>query len=289
MGMQLTLWSDENDPIDFSRVRRVWYDGQWRFSVVDIIAVLISRDYQTSRKYWKNLKAELKRQGADELVTNPYQLKMEASDGKRYKTDTATEEQILRIIQSVPSPRAEPFKRWLARVAAERLEEERNPELGVTRSIDRATRRFDRLGRPQTWTNDRLQGILTRKEFMDALTHALAFPPDGRFYGQATNEVYRGVFRRDAQGLRRDLELEPRQNIRDYLTRPALHALGLAESLCMREFDASEPMTTEDALAIIHLVASAVGISVEELERRLGMDIVTGRRLLGPTDAIRGI
>ena len=137
------------------KVRTVWDDEteKWYFSIVDVVAVLNDSDYQTARKYWKVLKGRLKKEGY-ELVTNCYQLKMVSPiDGKRYNTDVADTEQLFRIIQSVPSPKAEPFKQWMAQVAAERLDQLQDPEL----SIEQAVADYRRLGYSESWINQRGQ------------------------------------------------------------------------------------------------------------------------------------
>jgi hypothetical protein len=206
---------------------------------------------------------------------------MEAPDGKRRTTDAATEEQILRIIQSVPSPRAEPFKRWLARVGAERLEEERDPELGIQRSVDRAAARYERLGRPSGWINDRLQGTISRRAFTDALKAAVEEGlADGELFARATSSVYKGVFHRTAADLRRDLNLDSRQNPRDHMQRVALGFLSIAEALCADELGDAQNITPEQARHIVSEVAHMVGVSADVLQERVGRDLVTGRPLL---------
>ena len=276
---QLTLFDSDSSPANFDNVRRVWKDGQWRFSVVDAIAALTGRDFQAARKYWKNLKLDLKKQGADELVTNPDQLKMTAEDGKQRLTDVATVEQLLRIVQSVPSPQAEPFKVWLAKVGAERIEEQHDPEAGVNRALDRVEGHYQRLGRSQEWVGSRLSGIVDRRAFTDALAHAL-YEVDSSVFGRATGKVYKGVFHRTANELRADLDIAPDKNIRDYLSRPALNALAFAESLCAEKLNQSGGLAVQDALFIVEIVAGQVGVAVDELQKRLGFDIVTGRALL---------
>ena len=164
------------------KVRSVWDDEQekWWLSIVDIVAVLTDSDYQKARKYWKVLKGRLKDEGSDlfseqnevvtncyrlenELVTNCYQLKMLASDGKYYKTDVADIEQVLRIIQSIPSKKAEPFKMWLAQVGKERIDETIDPE----QSIDRAILNYRNLGYSENWINQRIKSIEVRKALTD--------------------------------------------------------------------------------------------------------------------------
>lgn len=142
------------------KVRTAWDSDteKWFFSVIDVVAVLTDSDYQTARKYWKVLKGRLIKEG-NELVTNCYQLKFLASDGKRRLTDVADTQQVFRIIQSIPSPKAEPFKQWMARVAALRLDQMQDPEL----SIDQAMADYRRLGYSEAWINQRIKSIEVRK------------------------------------------------------------------------------------------------------------------------------
>jgi hypothetical protein len=147
------------------KIRRV-YDEEsetWYFSVVDIIQVLIQQpDYKTARKYWNKLKERLKAEGS-ELVTNCHQLKMEAADGKKYFTDAADPETLLRLIQSVPSPKAEPIKLWLAKVGYERMQDMADP----ARSLDRAREYWQQHGRSEKWIQQRMMGQETRNKLTD--------------------------------------------------------------------------------------------------------------------------
>lgn len=144
------------------KVRALWDSEQekWYFSIVDTIGVLTESG--NPNNYWKVLKNRLKKEGS-QLVTNCNQLKMQSADGKFYKTDVADTEQLFRLIQSIPSPKAEPFKLWLAQIAAERLDEMQDPEL----SIDRALDRYLQLGYSENWINQRLKSIEIRKELTD--------------------------------------------------------------------------------------------------------------------------
>ncbi|OAV73578.1 hypothetical protein Barb6_00127 [Bacteroidales bacterium Barb6] len=143
-------------------VRTVWIEEteEWYFSVVDVVGILT--DSTDGRKYWNKLKQRLKEEGS-QLVTNCNQLKLPAADGKRYKTDVATAEQLFRLIQSIPSPKAEPFKLWIAQVAKDRLYQMQDPEL----SIEQAMRDYKRLGYSDNWINQRLKTIEIRKELTD--------------------------------------------------------------------------------------------------------------------------
>ena len=146
------------------KVRTVWDDQEekWYFSIVDVVSVLTDSDYQAARKYWKVLKGRLSKEG-NETVTNCYQLKMKASDGKMRLTDVADTEQLFRLIQSIPSPKAEPFKQWMAQVASQRIDQMQDPEL----SIDQAIIDYKRLGYSDAWINQRIKSIEVRKELTD--------------------------------------------------------------------------------------------------------------------------
>ena len=140
------------------KVRTVWDTDteKWYFSIVDVVSVLTDSDYQTARKYWKVLKGRLLKEG-NESVTNCYQLKLRSSDGKNYKTDVADTEQLFRIIQSIPSPKAEPFKQWMAQVASQRIDQMQDPEL----SINQAVADYRRMGYSEAWINQRIRKALT--------------------------------------------------------------------------------------------------------------------------------
>ena len=147
------------------KVRTIWDDEQekWYFAIVDVVAVLTSsNDYNKSRKYWNKLKQRLKEEG-NETVTNCHQFKLQAADGKMRLTDVADTEQLFRLIQSVPSPKAEPFKIWMSQVASSRLEQMQDPEL----SIEQAVSDYKRLGYSDSWINQRLKSIEIRKELTD--------------------------------------------------------------------------------------------------------------------------
>ena len=160
--------ADPNDKIQLfenQRIRTAWDEEkeEWYFSIVDVVAVLTDQpDQRHAAKYWSVLKTRLKKEGS-ELTTNCSQLKMRSADGKRYNTDVADTEQLLRIIQSIPSPKAEPFKLWLAQVGRDRIEETIDPEL----TIERALETYLKKGYTREWINQRLQAIQVRKELTD--------------------------------------------------------------------------------------------------------------------------
>jgi len=189
------------------RVRVHWNDEEekWYFSIVDIIGVLT--DSVNPNNYWKVLKSRLKKEGS-ELVTNCNQLKMESSDGKFYKTDVADTEQLLRLIQSIPSPKAEPFKVWLAKVGYERIEETEDPE----KTFDRAMETYLKKGYSKNWINQRLKSIEVRKELTDEWQ--IRGMKEGLEYAILTNEITKAWADRDIKAYKKLKGLK-KENLRD--------------------------------------------------------------------------
>lgn len=148
-----------------SKIRSIYDEEKeiWYFSVVDVVSVLLEKDYKTSRNYWNKLAERLRKEGADQSVTNCHQLKLEAADGKKYLTTVADAQTMLRIVQSIPSPKAEPIKQWLARVGYERMKETADPSL----SIDRARENWQKLGHSEKWIQQRMMGQETRNKLTD--------------------------------------------------------------------------------------------------------------------------
>ena len=167
------------------RVRTAWDTDKekWYISIVDTVAVLTDNDYQTARKYWKVLKGRLIKEG-NELVTNCYQLKFMAPDGKMRLTDVADIEQLFRIIQSIPSPKAEPFKRWMAQVAAKRIDQMQDPEL----SIEQAVADYRRHGYSEAWINQRMKSIEVRKHLTDEWKRSGV--KEGQQFASLTDIIY---------------------------------------------------------------------------------------------------
>ena len=192
------------------RVRTAWDDEQekWYFSIVDVVGILTDQpDLGHARNYWKVLKHRLKKEGF-ESVTSCNQLKFQASDGKRYKTDVADTEQLFRIIQSVPSPKAEPFKRWMAQVAAERVDQMQDPEL----SIHQAMADYKRLGYSDNWINQRLKSIEIRKDLTDQWR--LHNVEEGVQYATLTDIIYQAWAGKTAKEYKQYKGLK-KENLRD--------------------------------------------------------------------------
>lgn len=205
------------------RIRTAWDEEreEWYFSIVDVVAVLT--DSENPRRYWSDLKRKLKVEGADQLYEKIVQLKMRSSDGKRYATDVADTEQLLRIIQSIPSPKAEPFKMWLAQVGRERIEETIDPEL----TIDRALETYLKKGYSREWINQRLQAIQVRKELTDEWDRRGV--KKGVEYAILTDEISRAWSGMTTRQYK-DLKGLTKENLRDNMSTLELVLNMLAEA-----------------------------------------------------------
>ena len=202
---QLVVFQDK-------KIRRVWHNEEWWFSVVDIVEVLTSSP--NPRKYWSVLKTRLKSEGS-QLATNCSQLKMQSLDGKYYFTDVGNTEQILRLVQSIPSPKAEPFKRWLAMVGYERIQEIENPEL----AYDRARKYYEMKGYPHEWIQNRLWGTAIRQELTNEWKKRGI--EDSKDFAILTNEINKAIFGMSTMDHKHAKKLDPKlknQNLRDNMT-----------------------------------------------------------------------
>lgn len=250
------------------QVRTVWDSEQekWYFSIIDVIAALTGSD--RPRKYWNDLKTKLLKEGS-ELSDKIGQLKMRSSDGKSYNTDVADTEQLFRLIQSIPSPKAEPFKLWLAQVASERLDEMQDPEL----TIDRALEQYLRLGYSESWINQRLKSIEVRKELTDewkrrGMKEGVQFATLTDIITKAwsgnTTKEYKVL-----KGLRKE-------NLRDNMTNTELILNMLAEASAKDISEATGPETFEDNKEVARQGGNVAKVARLELEARTGKKVVTG-------------
>ncbi len=260
------------------KIRKIWHEGEWFYSVVDIIADLLDKDTQQGSTYWRKLKSRLLEEG-NETVRNCHRLKLLAEDGKMRLTDVINVEQALRLIQSIPSPKAEPMKLWLASVGAERLEETEDPELGLYRSLDNAVQKYRSEGRSNSWIEARVDGIVTRKQFVDALKMAV-MDATSRMYGDATERLYKALWDRTTAQLRGDLHLTMKQNPRDHFGEFALIYTKLAERVAAVKLNEAETVLLYQAMEIVWEVAKEISKQAKATSALLGMDLVTEKPLL---------
>ena len=256
------------------RVRTAWDDEQekWYFSIVDVVGVLTdSKDALTARKYWNKLKQRLKEEG-NETVTNCHQLKMRAADGKMRLTDVADTEQLFRIIQSVPSPKAEPFKRWMAQVAAERVDQMQDPEL----SIHQAMADYKRLGYSDNWINQRLKSIEIRKDLTDQWR--LHNVEEGIQYATLTDIIYQSWASKTAKEYKQYKGLK-KENLRDNMTNEELVLNMLAELSTTSITKAKDPQNLEENMQCAAEGGEVARVAREQLESK------TGRKVISPLSA----
>jgi hypothetical protein len=220
------------------KVRSVWSEDEekWYFSIVDIIAILTEQeDFQKARKYWNKLKERLKAEG-NETVTNSHQLKLLAEDGKMRLTDVADTEQLFRLVQSVPSPKAEPFKLWIAKVARERIDEIEDPEIG----IDRLMETYLKKGYSKEWINQRLKSIEVRKELTDEWDERGV--KKGQEYAILTDEITKAWSGLSVKEYKKHKDLK-KKNLRDKITNLELVLNMLAEATTTEISKEKKPKT----------------------------------------------
>ena len=265
----------QNDKIQLfedKRIRTAWDEEkeEWYFSVVDVVAVLTDQpDQRGASNYWAKLKQRLKEEGADQLLTNCQQLKMKSpKDGKRYNTDVADTEQLLRIVQSIPSPKAEPFRAWLAQVGRERIEETIDPEL----TIERALETYLKKGYTREWINQRLQAIQVRKELTDEWDARGV--QKGVEYAILTDEISRawsGMSTRQYKNLK-GLKKE---NLRDNMTTLELVLNMLAEATTTQFSKDRKPTTFQENLEVAKAGGQVAGRTRKDIESQSNTPVIS--------------
>lgn len=249
------------------KVRTVWDSEteEWYFSIVDVIAVLTDSD--NPRRYWSDLKRKLSKEGS-QLYAKIVQLKMPSGDGKYYKTDVATTEQLFRLIQSVPSPKAEPFKLWMAQVAKERLDQMQDPEL----SIEQAMTDYKRLGYSDNWINQRLKSIEIRKDLTDEWKrHGLE---EGVQFATLTDIIYKTWAGKTAKEYKQFKNLK-KENLRDNMTNKELVLNMLAELSTKEISEAIGPDSFDEHSEVARQGATVARNARLELEEKTGQPVVT--------------
>ena len=257
------------------KVRTLWDSEteEWYFSIVDVVAVLT--DSENPRRYWSDLKRKLAKEGS-QLYEEIVQLKMLSSDGKYYKTDVATTQQLFRLIQSIPSPKAEPFKLWMAQVAAERLDQMQDPEL----SIEQAMKDYKRLGYSDNWINQRLKSIEIRKELTDEWKkHGLQ---EGVQFATLTDIIYQTWSDMTARQYKQFKGLK-KENLRDNMTNKELVLNMLAELSTKEISESNHPETFEDH--------KNIAVQGGEIARnaRMELEAKTGKSVISPLNAKDGL
>lgn len=249
------------------KVRTVWDDEKekWYFSIVDVVSVLT--DSVDATAYWRKLKQRLKEEG-NETVTNCHGLKMKATDGKMRLTDVADTEQLLRIIQSIPSPKAEPFKQWMAHVASERLDQMQDPEL----SIGQAMMDYKRLGYSDNWINQRLKSIEIRKDLTDQWK--LHNVEEGVQYATLTDVIYQQWTGKSAKEYKQFKGLK-KENLRDNMTNEELVLNMLAELSTTSITKAKNPQTLGENMQCAADGGDVARVAREQLEQKTGREVVT--------------
>ncbi len=249
------------------KVRTIWNSEleKWFVSIIDVIEVLTETD--RSRKYWSDLKSKLKKEGS-QLSENIGQLKMVAPDGKSRLTDVADTEQLFRLIQSIPSPKAEPFKLWLAQIASERLDEIQDPEL----TIDRALEQYLQLGYSENWINQRLKSIEIRKELTDEWKSRGV--KEGQQFATLTDIISRSWSGHTTKEYK-ILKGLKRENLRDNMTNTELILNMLAEASTKDISQATSPETFEENKKVAKQGGNVAKVAMKELEAKTGKKVVT--------------
>lgn len=248
------------------KIRTAWSeeDEKWYFSIVDVVAVLTNST--DSAAYWRKLKERLKKEG-NETVTKCHAFKMTAADGKMRQTDVADQEQLFRLIQSVPSPKAEPFKQWMAQVASERIDEMQDPEL----AIDRGYEYYRRLGYSEAWINERMKGKDVRKALTDEWKRTGV---SGQQYATLTDIItqeWSGMTTRqykDYKGLKKE-------NLRDHMTRTESALNTLAEVAATELSQKVDPQGFTEQKTVAKRGGKVAATARRELEKQLGQSVIT--------------
>lgn len=248
-------------------------DGEWYFSIVDVIGVLTEQpDSRSASNHWRKLKQRLKEEG-NEFVTNCHQLKMEAADGKYRLTDVANTEQLLRLIQSIPSKKAEPFKLWLAKVGKERIDEENNPELIAKRLFST----YDRKGYSKKWQAQRIQSIAKRNMLTDEWQSRGV---EGNEYAILTDDVTQGCFGMTTGEYKDFKGLTKKESLRDNMSITELALNTLAEVATLDISQQEEPETFEQNRDVTQRGGGVAGVARMALEKELKKSVITSQNFL---------
>lgn len=247
-------------------IRREWYKDEWYFSVIDVVEALVENN-RRPRKYWSDLKQKLISEGFVEVSEKIGQLKMMAKDGKMRLTDVADTKTLLRIIQTIPSPKAEPFKRWLAQVGSERLEEIVNPEL----AINRAKETYIRKGYEDTWIAQRMKTIDSRKELTDTWKER---GPKDRDYAILTDEIYKSTFNMNTSQYKELKGInKTKRNLRDSMGKLELAITNLAEVTANEMHNTNNSFGIDELKDDVQEAGKITGKARKEIEKKIGKKV----------------
>lgn len=255
-------------------IRKIMHLDEWWFSIIDIVEVLTGSNIP--KRYWSDLKRKLAKEGYSELYDKIVQLKFAAADGKYYATDCANTETMFRIIQSIPSPKVEPFKQWLARVGYERLEEIENPEL----SMERMQALYEQKGYPKEWIDKRMRGIAVRQDLTDEWKTRGA--KTNLEYAILTNEIMQGAFDLKVDEYKQVKGLE-RENLRDHMTDIELILTMLGEATTTKLHRDRDSRGIEPLKKDAQEGGAVAGSTRRDIEKRSGKPVVTGDNFKGLT------
>jgi len=260
------------------KIRRVWHEDEWFYSVVDIVSVLT--DSTNSRDYWYRVKKRVSDEEKMELSTICRQLKLDSSDGKKYKTDCANTEGVFRIVQSIPSPKAEPFKKWLAKVGYERVQEIENPELAQ----ERMKKTYEQKGYPKDWIDKRIRGIAIRQNLTDEWRERGIH--EHRDFAILTAEISRATFGMTPSEYKnhKNLPEESKANLRDHMDDLELIFTMLGERVTTEISKKEEPDTFSKNKNVAKRGGSVAGNARKETEKELGRTVVSKKNYLEKED-----
>lgn len=274
---QVSLLLDDSDPSldapmdEDARVRKVLHEGEVWFSVVDVVGVLVGGD--RPRKYWNDLKKKLSEEGFDQLSEKIGRLKLPASDGKHYFTDCANSETLFRILQSVPSPKVEPLKRWLAKVGKERIDEIENPEL----SMERMQEVYEKKGYPKDWIDKRIRGIAVRQDLTDEWKDREV--ATNREFAILTNEIMQGAFGLKVEDYKQVKGLS-RENLRDHMTDIELILTMLAEATTTKLHRDRDSRGLDPLLKDAKDGGAVAGRTRKDIEQQSGTPVISAENFL---------
>lgn len=257
------------------KIRRTWYKNEWWFSVVDVVGALT--DSTNARRYWSDLKIQLtEKEDFSELYEKIVQLKLPAPDGKMRETDCANTESLLRIIQSVPSPKAEPFKRWLAKIGYERMQEIENPELAQ----ERMKQLYEQKGYPKDWIDKRLRGIAVRQNLTDEWKERGITSQND--YAILTAEISKATFGMTPSEYKKHKKLpaKAKDNLRDHMTDLELIFIMLGERVTTEISASEKPETFTGSKKVAKRGGKVAGTARKETEKELGRSVISGDNYL---------